>query len=65
MLGDDLRSRVEKLIFLERQKLADVYRSWGERYAISLADLEEQREEVATRLMARIQALGYDDRTWP
>lgn len=63
-LGDDLRSRVEKLVFLERQKLTDVYRSWGERYAISLVDLEEQREAVAARLRARMKALGYDDRIW-
>ena len=63
-LGDDLRSRVEKLVFLERQKLTDAYRSWGERYAISLVDLEEQREAVAARLRARMQELGYDDRIW-
>ena len=57
-LGDDLRSRVEKLVFLERQKLADTYRSWGERYATSLIDLEEQRDVVAARLKARIEEIG-------
>jgi type I restriction enzyme M protein len=60
-LGDDLRARVEKLVFSERQELADTYRSWGERYATSLIDLEEQREVVAARLKARIQELGYSD----
>jgi type I restriction enzyme M protein len=59
-LGDDLRSRTERLIFLERQELSDTYRSWGERYATSLVDLEEQREAVKARLEMRIQELGYD-----
>ena len=58
-LGDDLRSRVEKLVFSERQKLADTYRSLGERYAISLIDLEEQRDVVAARLKTRIEELGF------
>jgi type I restriction enzyme M protein len=59
-LEDDLRSRTERLIFWERQKLSDTYRSWGERYATSLVDLEEQRQAVKARLEIRIQELGYD-----
>jgi hypothetical protein len=60
-IGDDLRARVEKLVFSERQEMADTYCSWGDRYATSLIDLEEQREVVAARLKARIQELGYSD----
>lgn len=58
-LGDDLRSRVERVVFAERQALADTYRSWGERYATSLADLEEQRKTAAARLKNRLEELGY------
>lgn len=58
-LRDDFRSRVEKLVFLEQQEAADIYRAWGERYATSLADLEERREDVSTRLMTRLGELGY------
>ena len=61
VLGDDLRSRVEKLVFLGSQNLADAYQSWGERYAISLVNLEEQREALAARLEVRLRELGYDD----
>lgn len=58
-LGDDLRSHVEKLVFAEQQALTDTYRSWGERYATSLVDLEEEREAAAARLRARLEELGY------
>ena len=58
-LGDDLRSRVERLVFAKRQALADTYRSWGERYATSLIDLEKQRDVIAARFKARMEELGH------
>lgn len=62
LLGDDLRSRLEKLVAVERQALVDIYRSWGDRYATSLLDLEEQRVAAAARLQSRLKQLGYP---WP
>lgn len=59
VLGDDLRCRVERLVAAERQGLVDVYRSWGDRYATSLTDLEKQSEATAARLRARPEELGY------
>ncbi|MFB8414997.1 N-6 DNA methylase [Streptomyces albidoflavus] len=59
VLGEDLRSRVEKLVAAERQALVDVYRSWGDRYETSLTDLERQSEAAAARLGARLEQLGY------
>ncbi|AKG43867.1 Type I restriction-modification system, M subunit [Streptomyces xiamenensis] len=59
VLGDDLRTRLERLVAEERQGLVDLYLSWGDRYAISLADLERQSEAAAARLRARLQDLGY------
>lgn len=59
VLGDDLRSRVERLVAAERQGLVDVYRSWGDRYATSLTDLERQSEATAARLRYRLEELGY------
>ncbi|MFI5817128.1 N-6 DNA methylase [Streptomyces sp. NPDC051643] len=59
VLGEDLRSRVEKLVATERQGLVDVYRSWGDRYETSLMDLERQSEATAARLRARWEELGY------
>lgn len=59
VLGEDLRSRVEKLVAAERQGLIDIYRSWGDRYETSLMDLEKQNEAAAARLGARLEKLGY------
>lgn len=59
VLGADLCSRVEKLVVAERQGLVNVYRSWGDRYEISLMDLERQSEAAAVRLGARLRDLGY------
>ncbi|MCX5161549.1 type I restriction-modification system subunit M [Streptomyces sp. NBC_00305] len=59
VLGEDLRSRVEKLVVAERQGLVNVYRSWGDRYETSLMDLERQSEAAAARLGARLKELGY------
>lgn len=59
VLGNDLCSRVEKLVAAERQELVDVYRSWGDRYGTSFTDLERQSEAAAARLRARLEELGY------
>ncbi|WP_405012214.1 N-6 DNA methylase [Kitasatospora sp. NBC_01539] len=59
VLGEDLRSRVEQLVAAERQGLVDLYRSWGDRYATSLVDLERQNEAAAARLRFRLRELGY------
>jgi hypothetical protein len=50
---------VEKLVSAKKQALIDTYHSWGEQYATSLADLEEQQENATARLMARLEELGY------
>ncbi len=59
VLGNDLCSRVERLAAAERQRMVDVYRSWGNRYGTSFTDLERQSEAVATRLRVRLEELGY------
>lgn len=58
-LGDDLCSRIRQLVVTERQSLVETYLSWGDRYATSLADLEQQYETAAARLKARMAALGH------
>ena len=58
-LGADLCAVTQALVAGERQKLADVYRSWGERYATSLASLEAQRDAAVARLRSRLEHLGY------
>ncbi|MGW1398403.1 N-6 DNA methylase [Streptomyces sp. NPDC002405] len=58
-LGRDLYARIEHLVTTERQKLVDAYLRWGERYATSMADLEDRYRTAANRLRDRMAALGY------
>jgi type I restriction enzyme M protein len=62
VLGDDLRSHIRHLVAMERQALVDTYRTLGDRYESSLMELEDQRTEMATRLEARLNDLGYRQR---
>jgi hypothetical protein len=48
-------------VVMERQKLVDTYLSWGERYATSLLQLEEEAEEARNGLEDRLRKLGYVD----
>ncbi|WP_340385279.1 N-6 DNA methylase [Streptomyces sp. SS7] len=57
-LGADLRTRTERLVTGERQKLVEAYLRWGERYAVSLADLERRSRAAADRLRDRLAGLG-------
>lgn len=59
VLGDDLVSRIAKMTALERQDLVNTYRSWVDRYGVSLADLEEQRAVASARLQSRLRDLGF------
>ncbi|WP_261995007.1 type I restriction-modification system subunit M [Streptomyces sp. ME109] len=59
VLGGDLQSRVERLVAAERQGLVDLYRTWGDRYATSLMDLEKENEAAGARLRSRLRELGY------
>ncbi|WP_306956008.1 N-6 DNA methylase [Streptomyces sp. B4I13] len=58
-LGADLRAHTEELVAGERQKLVDAYLRWGERYAVSMADLERRYQTAADRLRDRMTGLGY------
>jgi type I restriction enzyme M protein len=59
MLANDLSQRIEQLVTGELRKLIDAYLQWGERYATSMADLEDQYWAAANRLRSRMTSLGY------
>ncbi|MER5290710.1 N-6 DNA methylase [Streptomyces pharetrae] len=59
VLGNDLYRRIEHLVSDECQNLVDTYLRWGQRYATSMADLEERYHTAANRLRNRMAALGY------
>ncbi|GLY64747.1 type I restriction-modification system subunit M [Amycolatopsis taiwanensis] len=62
LIEENLTARIKNIVALERQKLVDIYRSWGDRYGTSLLDLEKRRETAEARLRSRLRALGYP---WP
>jgi type I restriction enzyme M protein len=58
-LNADLRARMERFVAADRRALVDAYRSWGEKYAVTLEDLEREREASARRLRGYLKELGY------
>jgi type I restriction enzyme M protein len=58
-LTDGLCLHVEQLVTAELRKLIDTYLGWGERYAVSMADLEEQYLAASQRLRLRMTGLGH------
>lgn len=58
-LSNSLFSLLNSLVATGRQDLMNLYRSWGEEYALSLHELEERRHAGARRLEKRLQQLGY------
>jgi len=58
-LDQDLVARLERFVNAKRRLLVDAYRTWGEKYAITLADLEAQRDAAAVRLEGFLKELGY------
>lgn len=58
-LGDNLLSLLNDLVAAGRQELINLYRSWGEQYAVSLHELEARRHAGASRLEKRLRQLGY------
>ena len=58
-LNADLRARMERFVAADRRTLVDAYRTWGEKYAVTLEDLEREREASAKRLRGYLEELGY------
>lgn len=58
-LNDDLRARMDQFVKAGRRGLVQAYRTWGEKYAVTLMDLEAQREAAAKRLEGYLEDLGY------
>ncbi|GAA4552753.1 type I restriction-modification system subunit M [Amycolatopsis samaneae] len=58
-LRDDLRARMERFVAVDRRALTDAYKTWGDKYAVTVADIEAQRDAAASRLAAYLKDLGY------
>lgn len=58
-LNADLYARMTRFVTADRRGLVDTFRNWGEKYAVPLADLEQEREASAKRLRGYLEELGY------
>ncbi len=59
-LKADLRARMERFVAARRRELVDALQGWGDKYAVTLADLEAERDAAAARLGSYLKELGYD-----
>ena len=60
VLHADLRDRLDADTAIGRRALVDRYRTWADKYAITLRALESSRDEAAARLNAYLKDLGYE-----
>ncbi|WP_405442376.1 N-6 DNA methylase [Streptomyces niveus] len=58
-LNADLYARMTRFVTADRRALVDAFRNWGEKYAVTLSDLEQEREASAKRLRGYLEELGY------
>ncbi|WP_182903754.1 class I SAM-dependent DNA methyltransferase [Microbispora sp. H10830] len=54
-----LSSRLESRTSAARRLFEGAFRTWGDKYAVTLRDLEAQREAAAARLDVYLKELGY------
>ncbi|MGV9984741.1 N-6 DNA methylase [Streptomyces olivaceus] len=59
-LDKDLRARMDRFVSVGRRNLVAAYRNWGNKYAVTLTDLENQRVAAAGRLAGFLEVLGYE-----
>ncbi|MEV4455787.1 class I SAM-dependent DNA methyltransferase [Microbispora sp. NPDC049633] len=59
LLRDDLAAKLEGHVVRRRQELAEAYQRWEDKYAVSLRDIEAERERSAAILNGFLKELGY------
>lgn len=59
ILDEDLASRLDARITRARQAIIDRFRTWSDKYSLSLDQLESDRWSAAIRLATHLQELGY------
>ncbi|MBO0803551.1 MAG: SAM-dependent DNA methyltransferase [Nocardiopsaceae bacterium] len=59
ILHEDLAARLDARITRARREMIVRFRTWADKYAVSLDDLETARQASSIRLANYLQALGY------
>ncbi|WP_261956446.1 type I restriction-modification system subunit M [Streptomyces nigrescens] len=58
-LSADLKARLLRSYTVGLRELVSCYRNWGEKYAVTLLEIEARRDAAAARLVAHLRELGY------
>ena len=59
VLRTQLSSRLEFRTTTARRLVESAFRTWADKYAVTLRDLEGQREAASDRLESYLKELGY------
>ena len=60
ILKADLKKRLDTEFATGPRALADRYRTWADKYAIPLVDLEARRSAAEARFSVYLKDLGYE-----
>ena len=58
-LKADLRVRMDWFVAAGQRELVNACKTWGDKYAVTLAQLEAERDDAADRLSGHLKELGY------
>lgn len=59
LLSEDLRARLTAAVAAARRELTTAFRTWSDKYAVSLTDLEKDSETASAEMSELLKGLGY------
>ncbi|WP_046077768.1 type I restriction-modification system subunit M [Halomonas sp. HG01] len=59
ILHNDLKSILERYIRQQRQQVIAAFETWWDKYRVTLADIEAERDAAARELQQYLEGLGY------
>lgn len=59
ILHNDLKGILERYIRQQRQQVITVFETWWDKYRVTLADIEAERDDAAKELQQYLEGLGY------
>ncbi|WP_248623684.1 N-6 DNA methylase [Cobetia crustatorum] len=59
ILHNDLKGILERYIRQQRQQMITVFETWWDKYRVTLADIEAERDDAAKELQQYLKGLGY------
>ena len=59
ILHNDLKGILERYIRQQRQQVIAAFETWWDKYRVTLADIEAERDAAARELQQYLEGLGY------